>query len=229
VRPLKLLTTNSTRALLAQLLPRYEAETGQRVELVYDITRRMLERIAGGETGDLAVMREGAIADFCSAGILSADSLRPFARAVIGVGVRAGTPHPDISSVEALRATLLAARAIAHTRFGASGLHIPALLEKLGIAARMQGRIVNRDGGYIGEVVVAGEADIALQQIPELLEVPGLEVVGPIPDSLQKTLLTTGAAFTATPQVSAVSALLAYFGRPEHAPLFRAKGLQQVT
>jgi molybdate transport system substrate-binding protein len=148
---------------------------------------------------------------------------------VVGVGVRSGTPHPDIGTVDAFRNTLLAARAIAHTVHGASGMYIPTLLEKLGIVEQMKAKTVNRPGGYIGTVVVAGEADIALQQIPELLAVPGLDCVGPVPDAVQKSFETSIALFSASPHAKAAQAMIEFFASPAHTPLFRAKGLEHVT
>ena len=107
-------------------------------------------------------------------------------------------------------------------------MYIPTLLEKLGIAAEMKARTVNRPGGYIGTVVVAGEAELALQQIPELLAVPGLEVVGPLPAEVQKTLETSVGLFGASTQAAAAQAMLDFFQKPEHAALFNNKGLEQV-
>jgi hypothetical protein len=101
------------------------------------------------------------------------------------------------------------------------------MLEKLGIAEQMKAKTVNRDGGYIGEVVVAGEADIALQQIPELLAVPGLAVVGPVPDVVQKTFETAAWICSASTQATVAQAMLDFFADTSNAALFADKGLQQ--
>jgi molybdate transport system substrate-binding protein len=188
----------------------------------------MVARIRGGESGDVLVLGNGAVKELTEAGFINGATRRGFARAIVGVGVRSGTPHPDISSVDAFRKTLLAARAIAHTVHGASGMYIPTLLEKLGIAAEMKAKTVTRPGGYIGKVVVEGEADIALQQIPELLAVPGLDCVGPVPDAVQKSFETSIALFSNSTQAAAAQVMADFFANPVNTPLFREKGLEHV-
>lgn len=226
---LKILTSNSTRPILDALIPAYQKSSGNTVTISGDSAKAMVARIRGGESGDALVLGSGAVKELAEAGFIDGASRRGFARAVVGVGVRSGTPHPDISTVDAFRNTLLAARAIAHTVHGASGMYIPTLLEKLGIAEQMKAKTVNRPGGYIGTVVVAGEADIALQQIPELLAVPGLDCVGPVPDAVQKSFETSIALFSASPHAKAAQAMIEFFANPANTPLFRAKGLEHIT
>lgn len=226
---IKILTSNSTLPVLNALIPVYEKSSGNTVSISADSAKAMVARIRGGETGDVLVLGNGAVKELAEAGFIDGTTRRGFARAVVGVGVRSGTPHPDISSVEAFRKALLAARAIAHTVHGASGMYIPTLLEKLGIAAEMKARTVTRPGGYIGTVVVAGEADIALQQIPELLAVPGLDCVGPVPDAVQKSFETSIALFSNSTQAAAAQAMADFFASLANTPLFREKGLEHVT
>ncbi|MBS1219632.1 MAG: hypothetical protein H6R21_2765 [Proteobacteria bacterium] len=225
---LKILTSNSTLPVLNALIPAYEQATGTKVTLSADSAKAMVTRIRGGETGDVIVLGSGAVKELAAAGFIAAASRRPFARAVVGVGVRSGTPHPDISSVDAFRKTLLAAKSIAHTVHGASGMYIPTLLEKLGIAEQMKPKTVTRPGGYIGKVVVGGEAEIALQQIPELLAVAGLDCVGPLPEAVQKSFETSIALFSASPHAAAAQAMVDFFANPANTPLFRQKGLEHV-
>lgn len=226
---LKILTSNSTRPVLDALIPAYEKATGNKVAISADSAKAMVARIRGGEPGDVVVLGSGALQELVEAGIVSAASRRAFARALVGVGVRSGNPRPDISTPDALRKSLLAAKSIAHTVHGASGMYIPVLLEKLGIAAQMKPKTVTRPGGYIGAVVVAGEADIALQQIPELLAVPGLDLVGPLPDAVQKVFETAAGIFTAAPHAAAAQVITDFFAAPAHAALFGSKGLEQLT
>ena len=226
---IKILTSNSTLPVLDALIPVYEKSSGNTVTVSADSAKAMVARIRGGESGDVLVLGNGAVKELTEAGFINGATRRGFARAIVGVGVRSGTPHPDISSVDAFRKTLLAARAIAHTVHGASGMYIPTLLEKLGIAAEMKAKTVTRPGGYIGKVVVEGEADIALQQIPELLAVPGLDCVGPVPDAVQKSFETSIALFSNGTQAAAAQAMADFFANPVNTPLFREKGLEQVT
>jgi molybdate transport system substrate-binding protein len=225
---IKILTSNSTLPVLNALIPAYEKSTGNTVAISADSAKGMVARIRAGESGDVIVLGSGAVKELAEDNIINGASRRAFARAIVGVGVRSGTTHPDISSVEAFRKALLGARAIAHTVHGASGMYIPTLLEKLGIAAEMKAKTVTRPGGYIGTVVVAGEADIALQQIPELLAVPGLDCVGPVPDAVQKSFETSIALFSASPHAAAAQAMVDFFSSPANTPLFREKGLEHA-
>lgn len=226
---IKILTSNSTLPVLNVLIPAYEKSSGNTVVISADSAKAMVARIRGGETGDVLVLGNGAVKELAEAGLINGATRRGFARAIVGVGVRSGTQHPDISSVDAFRKTLLAARAIAHTVHGASGMYIPTLIEKLGITAEMKSKTVTRPGGYIGKVVVAGEADVALQQIPELLAVPGLDCVGPVPDAVQKSFETSIALFSQTEHAAAAQAMADFFASPANTPLFREKGLEHVT
>ena len=227
--PIKILTSNSTLPVLNALIPAYEKSSGNTVTISADSAKAMVARIRGGEIGDVLVLGNGAVKELTEAGYINGATRRGFARAIVGVGVRSGTPHPDICSVDAFRETLLSARAIAHTVHGASGMYIPTLIEKLGITAEMKTKTVTRPGGYIGKVVVAGEADIALQQIPELLAVPGLDCVGPVPDAVQKSFETSIALFSSSTQAAAARAMADFFANPVNTPLFREKGLEHVT
>lgn len=226
---LRILTSNSTLTVLDVLIPAYEKATGNKVSVSADSAKAMVAKIRAGESGDAIVLGTGAVRELVEAGIIVPASRRAFARAIVGVGVRSGTPHPDISTVEAFRASLLAAKSIAHTVHGASGMYIPILLEKLGIAEQMKAKTVTRPGGYIGKVVVTGEADIALQQVPELMAVPGLDVVGPVPDAVQKTFETSAGLIAASKNLAAAQTMLDFFAAPAHATLFSGKGLEQVA
>jgi molybdate transport system substrate-binding protein len=223
---LRVFTSNATHALLEALATRFEAETGCRVEIGFDSAKTLLARIEAGERADIAVLNAPHVDRLVSSSVLEAG--RPFARSLIGIAVRRGEPHPDVSTVEALAQTLLGARAIAHTVHGASGMYVPELLRRLGIAEAMKDRIVTRPGGLIAKVVAAGEADIAIQQISELLAVPGVEVVAPLPEAVQKTLESSAAMFIGTARRVAAERLLAFFQVPEAEGLFTAKGLEQV-
>jgi molybdate transport system substrate-binding protein len=226
---LKVLTSNSSFPVLDALVPAFERATRQRYVVQVDTARKILARIKGGETADVAILAASDIDELVRLGILAAGSARPFARSRVGVAVRGGAPRPDISSVAAFRRSLLEAKSIAHTMNGVSGRYVPMLLEQLGIAREMRPKTVTREGGYIGRVVAAGEAEIAIQQIVELLAVPGIDVVGPLPEEIQKVFPTAAGIFSASAQPSAAEGLLRFLLAPEAAPVFRERGLEAVT
>ncbi|MEI8267783.1 MAG: substrate-binding domain-containing protein [Betaproteobacteria bacterium] len=225
---LRLMCSNSTRALLQELSRGYEARSGQEVGLEVATAKAVRQRIESGVSADAVVLGSAMIAELVAAGWLAPQSQRPFAVARVGVAVRRGFPKPDIGSVAALRQTLVSARSITHTIEGASGQYVPALLDRLGIAGALKGRIVTQVGGPVGPIVVAGEADLALQQVPELLGIEGLEVVGPIPEEVQRTFETSTAIFTRSSRASQARALLDYLAQPAHGEVFRAHGLEPL-
>src|SRR5262245_12251134 len=179
-----ILTSNSSRTVLDALGAAFARASGRRYTVVFDSAKSMLGRIKGGETGDVVILGASVVKELQKHGVVAAGSVRPFARSRVGVAVRAGAPRPDISSVEAFKRALLDAKSIAHTVHGARGMYVPVLLERLGIAEQMKPKTVTRQGGYIGGVVAAGQAEIAVQQIVELLAVPGIDLVGPLPDEI---------------------------------------------
>jgi molybdate transport system substrate-binding protein len=225
---LKILTSNSSLTVLDALAPAFERASGRRYSVQADTSKGMRERIRKGETADLAVLAASAIEEFVQAGIIAAASRRPFARSRVGVAVRAGAPKPDISTVEAFKRAMLEAKSIAHTEHGPSGMYVPVLLERLGILEQVRPRTVTRPGGYIAVVVASGEAEIAVQQIVELLAVPGVDVVGPLPDEIQKVFETSAGVFTASRQPAEAEALLRFLVAPSAAGVFREKGLEQA-
>jgi len=221
---IRLLTSNATHALLLELADAFERESGLEVSLQVESAVVMLARIKEGESADVAVLNAPHLDELVELGLIDARSRRVFARSRIGVAVRAGEPHPDISTLDALKRSLSEARAVAHTVQGASGSYVPTLLARLGIADRT--KTVTRPGGLIGKVVAAGEADLAVQQISELLAVPGIEVVGPLPEAVQKTLESAAGIFSASRQRAAAEALLRFFASPANARTFEARGLE---
>lgn len=223
---LLLFSSNSTRAVLAELLPQFERATGTRVATSFDPALVMLKRIDAGETADLAVLGQAAVDALAASRKIIPESRRTLARCGVGVGVRAGAPKPDVSSTAALKAALLAAKSIAHTTSGASGIHFSGVVERLGIADEVRAKAVTNQGGLIGELVVRDEAELAIQQIPELLAVPGVELVGPLPQELQSISVVTAGIFAGTQHAAAAKALIDFLTTPPAMRVFRAKGLE---
>lgn len=224
---MKILTSNASRTVLDGLAPAFERASGRPYAVEFDSAKSMLARIEGGATADVVILGAPVVAGLEKRGVVRTGSCRVFARSRVGVAVRAGAPKPDISSVAALRRALLDARSIAHTVHGASGMYVPVLLERLGIAGQVKHKIVTRPGGYIGGVVASGEAEIAVQQIVELLAVPGVDLVGPLPDEVQQVFHTAAAIFTASGQPAEADALVRFLLDPANAGVFEEVGLEQ--
>jgi len=225
---LRILTSHSSVPVLDALAPAFEQASGLRYVVTHDSAKLMLARVQGGERGDVLILGTEAVAALAQQHIVADETCRPFARARVGVAVRAGSPKPDISTVESFKRALLSARSIAHTVHGASGMYVPVLLERLGIAAEIKGKTVTRPGGYIARVVASGEAELAIQQIVELLAVPGVELVGPIPDEIQKVFETSIAVFSQSSRRAGAEAAIRFLLSPDAGPIFAEKGLEQA-
>jgi molybdate transport system substrate-binding protein len=226
---IKVLTSNSTRTVLDALTPAFERASGHKLSVIADSAKMMMKRIEAGETGDVVILGTTSVDELAKAGLVDPKSRRPFARCRVGVAVLKGAPKPDIATVEAFKRALLKAKSICHTEHGASGMYVPVLLERLGILDQVKPKIVTRAGGYIARVVVEGQAELAIQQIVELLAVPGVDLVGPIPDEVQKTFETSAGIFAASKVPAAAEALLQSLLQPSTAGVFREKGLDPIA
>jgi molybdate transport system substrate-binding protein len=157
---------------------------------------------------------------------VAAQSSVDLARSFVGVAVKAGAPHPDITTEASLRATLLAARAVAYSRLGASGILFAQLIERLGIAANINARAVIIPQGLTAERLISGEADLAIQQISELKQIDGVEVVGPIPHELQTPAVFSAGRMSASPKTGEADRLLRFLASSGVAPALRESGLE---
>ena len=225
-RIIKVLASNSIRAVMGELVPQFERASGHSVSVSYDPAKVMLARIERGETADLAITGSAAIDELVKQGKLLAGSRRALARCRVGIAVLAGQPKPDISSVAAFKHAVLDAKSVAYTQEGASGMHFAGLIERLGIAEQVKAKAVRQPGGLIGELVAAGKAEIAIQQIPELMAVPGIELVGPLPAEIQLVTVSSAGIFAGTQQAEAAQALIEFLAAPAAAKVMKAKGLE---
>lgn len=171
------------------------------------------------------ILNAPAIDELTKQGRIAAGSRRTLAHCGVGIAVRAGAPKPDIRSVEAFKRALLDAKSIAHTEAGASGIYFAGLIERLGIAAQVKAKARTRPGGLIGRLVASGEAELAVQQIPELMAVAGIDLVGPLPPELQLISVVTAAIFADAKQPDAAQALIAFLATPAAARVFKTHGL----
>jgi molybdate transport system substrate-binding protein len=223
---LKLFVSNSMRGVLDELIPRFERAKGHTVDISYDPAKLMMERIRRGESADAVILGGPALEELAKEGKVAAASRRLIASCGVGVAVRSGAKKPEIGSVEAFKRALLAARSIAWTQEGASGIYFSTLIERLGIAGEIRKKAVRRPGGLIAELVATGEAELAVQQIPELMAVAGVEVAGPLPAEIQQVTVSSGGIFAASKQPQAAEELLQFLKTPESSTVLKAKGLE---
>jgi molybdate transport system substrate-binding protein len=211
---------------MRSLSPAYEAETGIRIDANFAPTQALLTRLRAGEAADLVILTREGLDEVIGEGRVVAESATDLARSYVGIAVSAGRAHPDIATEAALRKTLLAAQSVAYSRLGASGIYFAELIGRMGIAADVNAKATIVPQGFTAERLVSGEADLAVQQISELKQVAGIEVVGPIPHDLQTPALFSAGRMATARNAAAVDRLLHYLASPEVAPVLRQSGLE---
>ncbi len=231
---LKVLSAVGMRQVMIALTPKFEQETGHKLAVTFDSGAVIARKVQGGEAADIVVIPRAAIDDLVRAGTVVGGSVVNIASSVAGVAVRSGSPKPDISSPEAFRRTLLAAKSIARpdpAQGGSSGLHIEHVLDRLGIAEQLRSRTIlashpDREQEMPGSFVASGRAEIALHQIQELMAVPGIEIVGPLPGDLKGTFLFSAGLLARSTRKDAGSQLLDLLKRPDTLALIKSKGME---
>ena len=222
----RVLSTLALKGAVRGLAGRFEAAGGARIDADFAPTLALLDRLRRGEGADVVILTREALADLARLGTVVAESCVDLARSFVGIAVRAGADHPDIATEAALRATLLGARSVAYSRIGASGILFAQLIERLGIVAAVNARARIIPSGFTAELLLTGEADLAVQQISELKLVAGVEVVGPIPRELQTAAVFSAGRLTASKQAAQSETLLKYLASREVAPVLRESGLE---
>ncbi|MBA2402624.1 MAG: substrate-binding domain-containing protein [Bradyrhizobium sp.] len=222
----RVLSTLALKGAVHSLAGQYEAVSGVRIDADFAPTLALLERLRGGEGADIVILTREGLDDMVREGHVVTDSCVDLARSYVGLAVKAGAAHPDIATEPALRAALLAARSVAYSRIGASGILFAQLIERLGIASEINARAKIIPSGFTAERLVAGEADLAVQQISELKQVAGIKVVGPVPHALQTPAVFSAGRMAASNKAALADRLLRFLGSREVAPVLRESGLE---
>ncbi|RXG89416.1 substrate-binding domain-containing protein [Bradyrhizobium zhanjiangense] len=223
---IRMLSTLGLMGAMRSLSSAYEAATGVRIDADFAPTQALLKRLRDGEAADLVILTREGLDAVIGEGRVVADSAADLARSYVGIAVRAGQAHPDITSEAALRATLLAARSVAYSQLGASGIYFAQLIQRLGIAVEINAKATIVQQGFTAERLVNGEADLAVQQISELKQVGGIDVVGPIPHDLQTPAVFSAGRMANATHAEAADRLLRYLASPEVVPVLRQSGLE---
>ena len=222
----RVLSTLALMGAVRSVAGRYQAAGGARIDADFAPTLGLLDRLRSGEGADVVILTKEALDDLAAKGTVAAESCVDLALSFVGIAVKAGAAHPVISSEPALRATLLAARSIAYSRIGASGIFFAQLIERIGIAPEINARARIIPSGFTAELLLTGEADLAVQQLSELKQVAGVEVVGPIPRELQTPAVFSAGRLKASAKAAQADALLKYLASSEVAPVLRESGLE---
>lgn len=223
---IRMLSTLGLMGAMRSLSSGFEAASGIHVDADFAPTLALLKRLRAGEAADLVILTREGLDEMIGEGRVIADSAADLARSYVGVAVRAGQPHPDIANEAALRKALLAARSVAYSHLGASGVYFARLIVRMGIAAEINARATIVEQGFTAERLVSGEAELAVQQISELKQVEGIEVIGPAPHELQTPAVFSAGRMVDAKQAEAADRLLRYLASPEVVPVLRQSGLE---
>jgi molybdate transport system substrate-binding protein len=224
---LKLLTAGAYKPAALEIVADFEKKTGHKVTIDSGTTGALQKRVAAGEYFDVVVIPPVPMAQFLGNRI-EESSAKELARAGVGMAIKQGAPVPDISEPDGFKKALLAARAVAYidpASGGSSGIYVAQLFQQMGIADQLKPKSVLVQGGLAAERIVDGKADIALQQSSELMGVPGVQFVGPIPLMLQNYTIYSGGISVASGNRAAANALLLALANPENGKILKSKGL----
>jgi molybdate transport system substrate-binding protein len=224
---IKVISAGAVRSIVSELAPAFEKESGHKVTLSFGTVGVVRQKLAA-EPADMVIMSDTALDEAIRQGSVVAGSRADIARTGMGVAVREGAPKPDISTSEALKQALLAARSIVYVdpaQGGTSGIHFAGVLQRLGIAEAVKPKTTLVPGGYPAELVAKGEVELVAHQISEILPVKGVTLVGPLPKDVQKITTYSAGLPTKAETVEAARVFIAFLTSPAAKPKFAAAGL----
>src|SRR5437868_11339183 len=230
---IRVMTSGAFTAAYLDLVPQFERDSKSRIVTAATSigtgSDSIPSRLQRGESIDVVIVADTALDELIKDGLVTAGSRVDLARSAIGMAVRAGAPKPDISSVDALKRTLLEAKSIAYSA-SVSGQYLSTeLFPRLGIADRIMGKSKRIEGERVGAVVARGDAEIGFQQISELLPVPGIDYVGPLPPEVQKVTVFSAGIGARAKHPDAARALIQFLASPAATPAVRKSGLDPIS
>jgi len=227
---LRILTTGAMKAVVLELVPLFEKETGHKAVVDNDTAGGVSRRIDAGEAFDAVVNTPAGLSALESNGKVVGGSRANVARVGVGVVVKEGAPAPDLSTVDAFKRALLAAKSVAYidpASGGSSGIYLAGLFDKLGIAAEIKPKAKLKQGGYVAELIASSEAELGLHQISEILPVKGVKLVGPLPAEIQNYTIYAAAVVTDAKQPEAARALIKLLTGPAADSVLKARGMER--
>jgi molybdate transport system substrate-binding protein len=225
---IRVLSTHAVLDVLNELGPKFERATGHRLSIGYDPAKAVKRQIENGAAFDAAIVTRPVFDDLAAQGKILPETRADIGRSGLGVAVRKGAVKPDIATTEAFKRALLATKSVVRSAEGTSGLYFETLLDRLGIAEAMRDKVKLGPSGRVAELVARGEADMAVQQIAELLPVTGAHYAGPFPPELQLYSEFAAGVASASKHREAAKAFISTLTTPEAIALFKAAGLEPI-
>ncbi len=223
---IKVMASAAVKEVVLDLIPPFEQSSRHKITTIWAGTEAITKRISGGEVVDIVLIAAPNIDKLISEGRLVAGSRADVAKSGIGVAVRAGLPKPDISSGEAVKKAVLAAKSVAYSS-GPSGFYLAELFKRMGIADQIKDKVKQTPSGVqVGEVVARGEADLGFQQVSELVHLKGIDYLGPLPADIQHITVFSAGLHPAATAPGAAKALIKFLTGPEAAPIIRKSGME---
>jgi molybdate transport system substrate-binding protein len=226
---IQVLSSNGFQAVMEELRPQFERATHHKVVVRYGLAAKLKQQIEGGEAVDLAILTPAAIDDLIKSGKIAIDSRTMLARSGLGIAIRAGAPKPDITTVDAFKRSLLAAKSIAYAKEGASGVAFAALIQRLGIADDLRAKSrLTATGEEVSGAVARGEVELGVLPVSEILPVRGAELAGAFPAGAQDYIVMAAGVGSGAKNSSAARDLIAFLTSPGVLPVITAKGMERV-
>ena len=222
---LKIFGSRVTKMVVDEVGPQFERATGHHPVVITDVAAVMKRRIEAGEPFDLAVLVNFQADEMIKKGKLAADTRSDLMKAGIGVAVRRGAPVPDIGTTEAFKQTLLAAKSVTYLKEGASSIYLDGLFARIGIADALRAKTIKPETESVSEAVAAGDVELGMIVIPNILSVPGAQLVGPLPEDIQSYIVFTAAAAANSAHPQAARDFIAFLKSPAAIAAIKAKGM----
>ncbi len=229
---IKVLTAGAFKQVVLALALDFEKQTGNKVIVNNGTTGELKKRIESGESFDIVVISPAVVDELTAAGKVAAGSHVNLASVGIGVVVKEGAPKPDISSIEAFKRALLAAKSVAYidpASGGSSGIYIDKLLVTLGVADQIRPKAKLKQGGYVADLIASGDAELGIHQISEIVPVKGVTLVGPLPKEIQNTTTYAAGLSASAKDKDAAEELIQYLSGPDAAAVLKAKGMDKAS
>jgi molybdate transport system substrate-binding protein len=225
---IKVMSTVALTPALSELAPRHESSSSDKLTIVYGTIAELKKRVDAGETADLMILSRPVLDELQTQGKIAQGSIVDVGKSHVAIGVRVGSPQPDISTAEKLKEALLAVKSISYAdpaRGGASGVYFAKVLDRLGIADQMKSKTVLVPNAQAGELVARGEVEMGVAQASEIAAVPGTQVVGPLPGDLHSELTFSVGIGSQSKDPAAAKTLVELLTSPTGAAVLKSKGM----